>query len=48
MPGLDDVETAQTIMEGLQIYYNLRPYRALDGKTPPQEAKVVVETEKVN
>jgi len=35
MRGLDDVETAQTMMDGLRIYYNfIRPHSALDGKTP--------------
>jgi transposase-like protein len=41
MRGLDDVETAQTMMDGLRIYYNfIRPHSALDGKTPAQQAKV--------
>ena len=45
MRGLDDMETAQTMMDGLRIYYNfIRPHSALDGKTPAQEAKI--ETDK--
>ncbi len=41
MRGLNDEATAQTMMDGLQIYYNfLRPHMALDGKTPAQEAKI--------
>jgi len=42
MRGLDDTETAQTMMNGLRIYYNfMRPHMALDGKTPAQEARIV-------
>jgi putative transposase len=45
MRGLDDIKTAQTMMDGLRIYYNfIRPHIALDGKTPAQKAKV--ETDK--
>jgi hypothetical protein len=45
MRGLDDVETAQTMMDGLRIYYNfIRPHTALNGKTPAQKAHV--ETDK--
>jgi transposase InsO family protein len=41
MRGLDDEPTAQTMMEGLQIYYNfIRPHMALNGKTPAQQAKI--------
>jgi transposase-like protein len=41
MRGLDDEETAQTMMDGLRIYYNfIRPHTALDGKTPAQKAKI--------
>jgi hypothetical protein len=41
MRGLDDAETAQTMMDGLRIYYNfIRPHTALDGKTPAQQAKI--------
>ena len=36
--GLDDENTAQTMMDGMQIYYNfIRPHMALDGKTPAQQ-----------
>jgi transposase-like protein len=41
MRGLDDVETAQTMMDGLRIYYNfIRPHTALNGKTPAQKANI--------
>jgi hypothetical protein len=41
MRGLDDAETAQTMMDGLRIYYNfIRPHAALNGKTPAQKANV--------
>lgn len=45
MRGLDDIETAQTMMDGMRIYYNfLRPHSALGGKTPAQKANI--ETDK--
>jgi len=41
MKGLDDAETAQTMMDGLRIHYNfLRPHGALNGKTPAQKANI--------
>jgi transposase-like protein len=41
MRGLDDVGTAQTMMDGLRIYYNfIRPHTALNGKTPAQKANI--------
>jgi hypothetical protein len=41
MRGLDDVETAQTIMDGMRLYCNfLRPHSALNGKTPEQKANI--------
>jgi transposase InsO family protein len=44
MRGLDDVETAQTMMDGLRIYYNfLRPHMALEGRTPAEKAKASTE-----
>jgi putative transposase len=44
MRGLDDEATAQTMMEGMRLYYNfLRVHSALDGKKPAQKAKISVE-----
>lgn len=41
MRGLDGEESAQTMMDGLRIYYNfMRPHMALDGKTPAQKARI--------
>jgi transposase-like protein len=41
MRGLDDEVTAQTMMDGLRIYYNfIRPHMALNGQTPAQKAKI--------
>jgi transposase-like protein len=45
MRGLDDEATAQTMMNGLRIYYNfIRPHMALNGKTPAQQAKIDVDS----
>lgn len=41
MRGLDVKSTAQTMMDGLRIYYNfIRSYTALNGKTPAQKANI--------
>jgi transposase-like protein len=41
MRGLDDEETAQTMMDGFRVYYNfMRPHMALDGITPAQKAQI--------
>jgi len=41
------METAQTMIDGMRIYYNfLRPHSALKGKTPAQKAKI--EDEKID
>lgn len=49
MRGLDDEATAQTMIDGLQIYYNfLRPHMALDGKTPAQKVKIISDLESEN
>jgi transposase-like protein len=43
MRGLDDVGTAQTMMDGLRIYYNfLRPHSALSGKTPAEACGISI------
>jgi transposase-like protein len=45
MRGLDDENTAQTMMDGLRVYYNfIRPHMALDGKTPAQQARIDVDS----
>lgn len=45
MRGLDDETTAQTMMDGMRIYYNfIRPHMALNGQTPAQEAKIDVDS----
>ena len=39
MRGLVDEQSAQTMMDGLGIYYNfMRPHVALNGQTPAQSA----------
>ena len=41
MRGLDNEQTAQTIMDGMRIYYNfIRPHMALNGKTPAEMANI--------
>jgi transposase-like protein len=41
MRGLDAEDSAQTMMDGMRIYYNfIRPHTALDGKTPAQKANI--------
>jgi len=45
MRGLDDMETAQTMMDGMRIYYNfIRPHTALGGRTPAQKAEIDVDS----
>ena len=47
MRGLDAEESAQTMMDGLRIYYNfLRPHSALDGKIPAQKANIELDEAK--
>jgi transposase-like protein len=46
MRGLDEESTAQTMMDGIRIYYNfIRPHTALNGKTPAEKAKIVMPEE---
>jgi transposase-like protein len=41
MRGLDEETTAQTMMDGMRLYYNfIRPHIALNGRTPAEKAKV--------
>ena len=41
MRGLDEESTAQTIMDGMRVYYNfIRPHTALNGGTPAEKAKI--------
>ena len=41
MRGLDNEDSAQTIVDGMRIYYNfIRPHMALNGKTPAEQAKL--------
>ena len=43
------MKTAQTMMDGMRIYYNfIRPHTALNGKTPAQKAKLVDDVEKID
>ena len=43
MRGLDNEDSAQTIIDGFRIYYNfIRPHMALNGKTPAEKAKLVL------
>jgi len=42
MRGLDEESTAQTMMDGMRIYYNfIRPHTALEGKTPAEKAQIL-------
>jgi hypothetical protein len=44
---LDDEETAQTLMDGMRLYYNfLKPHSALNEKTPAQKANIGLDEEK--
>jgi len=44
MRGLDSEPTAQTIIEGMRIYYNfIRPHMALNGKTPSEACGITIE-----
>jgi transposase-like protein len=46
MRGLDAESTAQTMMDGMRIYYNfIRPHTSLNGKTPAQKAKIDSESD---
>ena len=41
MRGLEEESTAQTMMDGMRIYYNfIRPHTTLDGKTSAQKANI--------
>lgn len=39
--GLDEESTAQTMMDGMRIYYNfIRPHTALGDRTPSEKAGI--------
>ena len=39
--GLNHEESAQTMLDGMRIYYNfIRPHMALNGKTPAENAGI--------
>ena len=41
MRGLDHEDSAQTMLDGMRIYYNfIRPHMALNGKTPAERAGI--------
>jgi len=45
--GLDEESTAQTMMDGIRIYYNfIRPHKGLNGRTPAQKANLMMSGEK--
>jgi putative transposase len=47
MRGLDDEATAQTMMDGLRIYYNfIRPHMALNGQTPSEVSNIAETNER--
>jgi hypothetical protein len=47
MRGLDEESTAQTMMDGLRIYYNfIRPHTALNGKTPSEISRIAESNER--
>jgi transposase-like protein len=47
MRGLDEELTAQTMMDGLRIYYNfMRPHTALNGKTPSEISRITEPNER--
>jgi len=44
MRGLDNEDSAQTIIDGKRIYYNyIRPHQGLNGKTPSEACGITVE-----
>ena len=44
MRGLDHEDSAQTMLDGMRIYYNfIRPHMALDGETPAEQANIDLE-----
>jgi len=46
MRGLDEDSTAQTMMDGIRIYYNfIRPHMALNGKIPAEKTNIITESE---
>ena len=41
MRGLDHEDSAQTMLDGMRIYYNfIRPHMALNGKIPAEKSRI--------
>jgi hypothetical protein len=46
MRGMDNKESAQTLMEAMRIYHNyIRTHQGLDGRTPAEASGINIEGE---